>query len=82
MGTTAQNVVRKGNQFEQVDSQDHKTEYTYKAKDGKIYPIFLSARGKAYIIRISKNGRKYKQYLPKITEEIKNDTHGSGKRSQ
>ena len=76
-GMRAQNVIRKGNQFEQVDSQkSRKTEYTYKAKDGKVYPIFLSARGKAYINRISKNGKEYKQYLPKVTEALKNDTNG------
>ena len=77
MGMKAQNVIRKGNQFEQVDSQkSRKTEYTYKTRDGKVYPVFLSPRGKAYINRVSKNGKEYKQYLPKVTEAIKNDTNG------
>lgn len=73
----AQNVKRTGTTFVQIDSvssskNDKVTGYTYKTKDGKTYPIFLSARGKAYIIRISKNGKQYKQYLPTITKEIQN----------
>lgn len=68
--TTAQQVVRKGNQFELVkkDKQtDIKTEYTIKIGD-KVYPVYKSARGKYYIIRTSKSGKEYRQYVTKIIE--------------
>jgi hypothetical protein len=77
VGTTyAQSVKRQGNVFiEQKDTafvnNGIKTKYTYKAKDGKEYPIFLSKNGKAYIVRVSKkSGKQYKQYLPKVTEQL------------
>ena len=73
----AQDVKRNGNTFEQVQSDkvslknDTKTKYTYKAKDGKEYPIYLSRNGKAFIVRVSKkSGREYKQYLPQVTEQL------------
>lgn len=74
--TFAQSVTRQGNVFiEQKDTafvnRGTKTEFTYKAKDGKVYPIYLSKTGKAYIVRISKKtGKQYKQYLPKVTEQL------------
>lgn len=77
VGTTyAQSVTRQGNVFiEQKDTlfvnNGTPTNYTYKAKDGKEYPIFLSKNGKAYIIRVSKkSGRFYRQYLPQVTEQL------------
>ena len=72
----AQSVKRQGNVFiEQRDTtfvnNGTKTPYTYKAKDGKEYPIYLSKNGKAYIVRVSKkSGKQYKQYLPKVTEQL------------
>ena len=40
------------------------TGQTFKAADGKIYPIYKSINGKFYIIRVSKKtGKEYKQYL-------------------
>lgn len=78
--TRAQNVQRVGNCFVQQsnakpDAKDVKTKYTYKAADGKIYPIYLSKNNKAYIIRVSKKtGREYRQYLPNVTEQIKGST--------
>lgn len=75
-GLKAQQVVRKGTQFEVVvDSvqSDTKTEYTYKDRKGNVYPIYLSKKGKAYIICVSqKTGKEYKRYLPKVTEQIGN----------
>jgi len=75
-----QHVVRKGNQFE-VDTTKSviatMTQFTYKDKDGIVYPIYLSNNNKAFIIRKSKNTSKYyKYYLSKeiseqITKEIK-----------
>lgn len=70
-------VQRQGNVFiEQKDTTFRNngtlTKHTYKAKDGKQYPIYLSKNGKAYIVRVSKNtGRQYKQYLPQVTEQLK-----------
>ena len=74
----AQNCVLKGKTFEQVDTQSTKTKdmgtktaYTYKAKDGKEYPIYLSKNGKAFIWRTSsKTGKQYKQYLPEVTKKL------------
>lgn len=71
----AQNVKREGKVFVQVSTGlkkgAKKTEYTYKAKDGKTYPIWLSANGKAYIVRTSKKtGKQYKQYLPEVTKQL------------
>jgi uncharacterized protein YxeA len=73
----AQDVKREGNTFVQVQSDkvslknDTKTQYTYKAKDGKEYPIYLSKNGKAFIVRVSKkSGKEYKQYLPQVTEQL------------
>ena len=73
----AQDVKREGNTFVQVQSDkvslknDTKTQYTYKDKDGKEYPIYLSKNGKAFIVRVSKkSGKEYKQYLPQVTEQL------------
>lgn len=72
----AQDVKRQGNCFVQQKSSNKastgtKTKYTFKAKDGKVYPIYLSKNGKAFIIRVSKKtGNEYKQYLPEVTAQI------------
>ena len=78
-GAQGQNVERKGNNFVQVTTttagktagKEVKTKYTYTAKDGKTYPIWLSASGKAFIKRVSaKTGKEYKQYLPDVGRQI------------
>lgn len=75
----AQRCTLRGNTFEQVDSPKTskqkdigaKTPYTFKAKDGKEYPIYTSKQGKAFIWRVSKKtGKQYKQYLPEVTKEL------------
>lgn len=71
--TQAQNVVRKGNMFEQVNKKTEpiKTCYVYQDKDGIQYPIYLSSKGKAFIIKKSKKtGKEYRQYLPEITKQL------------
>lgn len=78
----AQNCVLKGKTFEQVDTKSTKTKdmgkattYTYKAKDGKEYRVYLSKNGKAFIWRTSaKTGKPYKQYLPEVTKLIQADS--------
>ena len=73
---SAQDVKREGNTFVQVQNKATlknvtKTQYTYKTKDGEEYPIYLSKNGKAFIIRVSKkSGKEYRQYLPKVTEQL------------
>lgn len=65
-------VVRNGNTFEMVQTSqtDVKTPYTWKDKDGKTYPIYISKKGACYIKRISKKtGKEYKYYLSKETQE-------------
>lgn len=73
VGAKAQNVVRVGNVFEQVEKKDSavKTAYTYKDRNGISYPIYLSSKGKVYIIcKSKKTGKTYKRYLPKVTKEL------------
>lgn len=70
-------VVRSGNTFETVQTSqtDVQTPYTWKDKDGKIYPIYISKKGACYVKRISKKtGKEYKYYLPKeIQEQIRKE---------
>lgn len=75
LNARAQNVVRKGNVFEQVvdsikKSQDTPTDMIYRDRKGHEYQIFLSSRGNAYINMISKNGKPYKKYLSEVTKQI------------
>lgn len=37
---------------------------------GKVYPIYLSKRGKAFVWRTSKSGKEYKQYRPEKGKQI------------
>lgn len=72
----AQDVVRNGNTFEQVSKKKKsvepvKTKYTFKTLDGKVYPIYISAKGKCFIKRISKDGKEYPYYnLPKELKDL------------
>ena len=72
----AQDVIRKGNTFEQVSKKKQKetyklTQYTYIASDGVKYPIYISEKGKYFIFRKSaKTGKEYRQYLPKVQEQL------------
>lgn len=72
----AQNVVRNGNTFTEVSKKKQKeafkaTPYTYVASDGTKYPIYVSSNGKYFIIRKSaKTGKEYRQYLPKVQEQL------------
>lgn len=65
-------IVQEGNNFIEVrqEKNDEPTVYTYTDKNGKVYPIYKSSRGKYYIKKISKKtGREYKYYLPKEIQE-------------
>ena len=72
----AQDVIRKGNTFTEVSKKKQKealkpTPYTYVASDGTKYPIYISGNGKYFIIRKSaKTGKEYRQYLPKVQEQL------------
>ena len=72
----AQEVIRKGNTFEQVSKKKSKetyklTPYTYVTADGVKYPIYLSEKGKYFIFRKSaKTGKEYRQYLPNVNKEL------------
>ena len=72
----AQEVVRNGNTFTEVSKKKQKeafktTPYTYVASDGTKYPIYVSGNGKYFIIRRSaKTGKEYRQYLPKVQEQL------------
>ena len=72
-------VTREGNTFKvektAITSYDTQTKYTWKDKDGIVYPIYITKKGACYIKRISKKtGKEYKYYLPKdIQETIKKE---------
>lgn len=72
----AQNVIRKGNTFEQVSKKKTKetykaTPYTYVASDGTKYPIYISEKGKYFILPTSKKtGKQYRRYLPEVTKQL------------
>lgn len=75
----AQNVVKNGKVFVQQSSKGDstKTDYQYQARDGKKYTIYLSQNGKAFIVKWSEKKQKwYRQYLPKITEMLKEEGDG------
>lgn len=77
--TQAQNVVKNGKVFVQQSStgDSTKTDYQYQARDGKKYTIYLSQNGKAFIVKWSEKKQKwYRQYLPKITEMLKEEGDG------
>lgn len=75
----AQNVRKQGNTFiEQCDSTKkstvYETDFVYVDKDGKAYPIYLSKTGSAFIMKVSKkSGKKYRKYLPDVTNMIRNE---------
>lgn len=73
--TTHSEIIRKGNTFQQIEQptlSEIPTFYTWKDKDGKTYPIYISKNGACYIKKISKSGKEYKKYLPKeIQRQIK-----------
>lgn len=69
----AQDYKKEENQYskEITESVNNITPFTFKDKDGKIYPIYISKNGRCYIYRISKKtGNEYKYYLG---EEISRD---------
>lgn len=70
-------VVRNGNVFEtvQTSQSDVQTPYTWKDKEGKTYPIYISKKGACYVKRVSKKtGKEYKYYLPKeIQKQVRKE---------
>ena len=77
--TQAQNVVRNGKVFVQSSTSGDsiKTDYEYQARDGKKYTIYLSQNNKAFIVKWSEKKQKwYRQYLPKITQMLKDIDNG------
>lgn len=71
--TTMAQTTWKGNTIIEATTttKAEKTPFTYQTKDGKTYPIYISAKGSCYINRTSKAGKQYKQYLGKeISTEI------------
>lgn len=70
LNCTAQNVKvdSKGNYVAttnlRVDSSQAKeTGKTYTDRGGKVYPVYISDKGKLFVEKISKTGNKYKMYL-------------------
>lgn len=74
LGNVTAQTTWKGNTIIETTtttSKAEKTPFTYQTKDGKTYPIYISAKGSCYINRTSKAGKQYKQYLGKeISTEI------------
>lgn len=48
------------------------TKYTFRTKEGKVYPIYLSNDGRAFIFMDSIGHAPYRKYLPDVTKEITN----------
>ena len=71
-GMRGQNVVLQGKTFvQQTTTGDSiNTGYYYQDAQGYKYPVFLSSKRKAYCWVRSKNGKLYKKYMPKITEQL------------
>ena len=70
-----QSVVRHGNMFISTDTTvvrggATKTQYLY-VRGENIDTVYLSSKGKAFIWKDSKKtGKKYRKYLPAITEQL------------
>lgn len=74
----AQSLTRKGNVFTQQTNPSNKIKkdtcivfsgYYYEI-NGTKYPIYVSSKKRCFIIRISKDGKKRRQYLPEISEQL------------
>lgn len=80
--TSAQQFKREGDTFVQDTtktfrkSEGKETKYTYKDRNNKVYPIFITSSGAVYINKVSaKTGKEYRMYLPKgIKEAITKET--------
>lgn len=76
----AQDVIRKGNTFIEVSSDSSakrgeykKTDILFTDRNGRTDTVYISSTGKAFIIKTSKKtGKRYRRYLPKVTEELNN----------
>lgn len=74
-------TARHGNTFVQTKRESVKdtliTKYNYQSRDGKQHPIIINKKtGACWIWKTSKNGKGYRQYIPKdvketITKELK-----------
>lgn len=76
----AQSVMKKGKTFiemkdtTKVKETSIETDFLFVDTDGKCYNIYLSKNGKAFIKKVSKKtGRKYRRYLPEVTEMLEKD---------
>lgn len=72
----AQSYTRNGNNFTQVSTKTSDsapvTKFTWIDSKGKIYPIFVTSKGRCYIYKVSsKTGKEYKYYLKKdVAKEV------------
>lgn len=75
MNVCAQSFVVKDNTYTSVSAkkktEGKKTPYTYEARDGQKYPIYILPDGRCYTNRVSgTTGKEYRAYLK---EEISKD---------
>lgn len=74
----AKKIVRKGKNFIEQSSgssikKDNptKTDYLYTSSNGDVDTIWVSSKGKAFVWKTSKKtGKKYRKYLPEVTEQL------------
>lgn len=80
--STNAEIVKEGKTFkmEQTSSSKYtQTDYEWETKDGQVYPIYITNKGKFFIFKISKKtGNEYKYYLPEeaqisLTEQLNKD---------
>ena len=73
----AKKIVRKGKNFIEQSSgpsikKDNptKTDYLY-TSSGDVDTIWISSKGKAFVWKVSKKtGKKYRKYLPEVTQQL------------
>lgn len=83
VGSSAQNVIRKGNTFKlQTKSSRTKgdtlvTPFRFEDSKGQTYPIVVNRQSRCYIWRKSfKTGKVYKSYMtPKISQAVCQELH-------
>lgn len=67
--STNAEIVREGTTFKYEKKQDELMPFTFTDSNNVVYSVYRSANGKFYINRISANGKIYKYYFPKETQE-------------
>lgn len=66
-----------GNDIDSINSAV-RTKYSYTSDEGTKHPIYMNDNGDCFVIRIDKDGKKYRQFLPEVTNALKQEIHENG----